>query len=230
MKLTTLTALLVFLFIPKLPTVRVVGALRAIMMQGDLSAHLALDSLTKQPHLYGLGPVADLQGEIMLVDSKPYVCRVQQGKPVTRLDSSARAAMLVYASVPRWKTVLVQATVSSFADLEKQLDGWCRTNGIDGSEPFPFRLSGIVTKATYHVIDWKAGATHTLDNHKQFAYTSTLSNTPVELLGFYSNQHQGVFTHHTTNLHIHLMNADRTLVGHLDDLTISGPMILQLPE
>lgn len=230
MKFFTLTALLIFLSVPKLPTVRVAGALRNIMMQGDLSAHLALDSLTKQPHLYGLGPVAGLQGEIMLVDSKPYVCRVQQGKPITQLDLSVGAAMLVYASVPRWKAVPVRATVNNVADLEKHLDGWCRANGIDGSEPFPFRLTGIVTKAKYHVIDWKAGATHTMDNHKQFAYTGTLSNTPVELLGFYSNRHQGVFTHHTTNLHMHLMNADRTLVGHVDDLLFSGPMTLQLPE
>ncbi len=231
MKIIILVLLILLTGVPaKPPIVHVAGTLRNIMLKGDLSAHLTLDSLIKQPHLYGLGPVAGLQGELLLFDSNPYVCRVEQGQPATHQDASASAAMLVYASVPRWKAVSVRAKVSNFADLEQQLQNWCRAHGIDGSEPFPFRLSGSVSRVSYHIIDWKEGATHTTDNHKQFAYSGTLTNAPVELLGFYSNRHQGVFTHHTTNLHIHLMNADRTLVGHLDDIAFTGPMTLHLPE
>lgn len=212
------------------PSVRVAGAMRNIMMRADLSAYASLDSLARQPNLYGLGPVAGLQGEIMVLNSKPYVCAVRSEKPVVTIDSTAKAAMFVYASVPRWKTVSIDARVNSFTDLERQLPDWCRANGYDSTKPFPFRIQGKVTKALCHVINWRSGALHTTENHKQFALNQQILQREVELLGFYSNQHHGIFTHHSTNLHIHLLTTDQALVAHLDDIIFEGSIKLLLPD
>ena len=53
----------------EVPEVKVSGAMKNIMMQGDLSAHINLDTLNKT-HLFGLGPAASLKGEIMILDGK----------------------------------------------------------------------------------------------------------------------------------------------------------------
>jgi acetolactate decarboxylase len=50
-------------------------------------------------------------------------------------------------------------------------------------------------------------------------------------LGFYSQQHQTIFTHHDTNLHLHLISADRLTMGHLETITFEPKKVqLFLPE
>jgi len=51
----------------------------------------------------------------------------------------------------------------------------------------------------------------------------------VDILGFYSTHHHAVFTHHSTNMHLHVKTRGHVLAGHLDDLTLGEGMVLQLP-
>lgn len=46
-------------------TVQWVGAQRDVM-RGDLISHISLDSLAERCHLYALGPLEQLQGEITI--------------------------------------------------------------------------------------------------------------------------------------------------------------------
>jgi acetolactate decarboxylase len=56
-----------------------------------------------------------------------------------------------------------------------------------------------------------------------------MENTEVEMLGFYSDSHKAIFTHHTSNVHIHMRTVDDKLAGHVDDLILGDGMILKLP-
>jgi len=58
-------------FIVTPPAVKVSGAMKNVMMKGDLSAHLDIDTLNKL-HLYGLGSVADLKCKIKILDGKVF--------------------------------------------------------------------------------------------------------------------------------------------------------------
>jgi acetolactate decarboxylase len=69
-----------------------------------------------------------------------------------------------------------------------------------------------------------------MGNHKQFAYAGEMINTPVTMLGFYSKHHQSIFTHHTTFMHVHLLDDKTKTVGHLDELQIKGLLTIYLPE
>ena len=69
-----------------------------------------------------------------------------------------------------------------------------------------------------------------MDNHKQFAYTGKMANSPATMLGFYSKHHQSIFTHHTTFIHVHIMDDKTKTVGHLDELQIKGLFTVYLPE
>ena len=50
------------------------------------------------------------------------------------------------------------------------------------------------------------------------------------MLGFYSNSHHAIFTHHTTNMHIHVKTVDNKIAGHVDGLTLEKGMTLKLPD
>jgi hypothetical protein len=54
-------------------------------------------------------------------------------------------------------------------------------------------------------------------------------NEDAEIIGFFSTEHKGVFTHHDSFLHMHLITKDESKMGHLDELKI-GKMKLYLPK
>jgi acetolactate decarboxylase len=50
------------------------------------------------------------------------------------------------------------------------------------------------------------------------------------MVGFFSTEHQAVFTHHDTFMHLHLMTEDKKQMGHLEELRFKpGQMRLLLP-
>jgi acetolactate decarboxylase len=211
------------------PEVKVSGAMKNIMMQGDLSAHINLDTLNKI-YLFALGPVAGLKGEIMILDGKVYSTTMQNNQLQNQQDKISQAAMLVYSHVEKWKPVISKVKINNYAELEKLIETTAIVNGYDLEIPFAFKIETTPQKAAYHVIDWKEGTAHTMENHKQFAYTGHLDNTSSVLVGFYSKHHQSIFTHHTTYMHIHLLDEKTKTVGHLDDIQVNGEITIYLPE
>lgn len=217
------------LFISNLPEVKVSGAMKNVMMNGNLSAHLDIDTLNKV-HLYGLGPVAELKGEIMILNGKVFTTAKVGNKILNQQDKVSKAALLVYSNVEKWKAVSISTIINNYAELEKLVETTAKENGYDTELPFAFKINAIPAKAIYHVIDWKKGVKHTMDNHKQFAYAGEMTNSPVSMLGFYSKHHQSIFTHHTTFMHVHLLDEKTETVGHLDDLLIKGLVTIYFPE
>ena len=213
----------------EVPEVKVSGAMKNIMMQGDLSAHINLDTLNKT-YLFGLGPAAGLKGEIMILDRKVYSTTMQDNQLLNQQDKISQAAMLVYSHVEKWKPVISKVKINNYAELEKLIEATALDKGYDTEIPFAFKIQTTPIKATYHVIDWKEGATHTMENHKQFAHSGQIDKTPTVLVGFYSKHHQSIFTHHTTYMHIHLLEEKSKTVGHLDDIQINSQITIYLPE
>jgi len=231
MKITLAALAVLFLYTSPPVEVKVAGEMKKIMRQADLSAHISLDTLINKPHIYGHGPAEGIKGEILIIDSKPYWCKVEAEQPVTIISQKIKAAMLVYAQVPGWKQTTITDEIKDYASLEKAVEKFASQNGQRLEEPFPFLIKGNINTASWHVIDWKEEVTHTFDNHKQFAKYGRFSNEPVVLLGFYSNKHHSIFTHHTTNMHIHVMDEKKTIVGHLEDFSAgTGTLTLSIPK
>jgi hypothetical protein len=53
-----------------------IGAQRETIMNGKLAAALDLRTLASRPHLYGIGPMEQLRGEVTIADSRPALARV----------------------------------------------------------------------------------------------------------------------------------------------------------
>jgi acetolactate decarboxylase len=200
--------------------IHVAGAMRNIMQKGNLSAHADLDTMQKK-RLYALGPVENLKGEIMVLGGRVYVTS-KSGDSLVNRDRSPKAAMLVYSYISDWQKLEKKILVSGLAELQKFIELTAKDAGVDVSQPFVFKMDVMAKELKYHIIDWQEGQEHTMDNHKQFAYVKEEKGQEFVLLGFYSNKHHSVFTHHSTNIHVHVLNKKTGEVGHLDAIDLDG--------
>jgi acetolactate decarboxylase len=197
--------------------VTVYGELRAIMQRGDLSPKVSLDTMMLKPTTMGLGVVAGLKGEIIVVNGKFYNSSVENGSIVSNNNDSVRAAMLVTTLVGDNRDLLI-AEIQSMAWLESILKPYST------GDSFAFLIKANESDIIYHVIDWKDGARHTPDNHKQFAVKGKIENSSVIIVGFYSEQ-PGIFTPHTSKIHLHVFHPETGIVGHVEELKTKKTLI-----
>ena len=207
------------------------GALKNMMHKGDISAKADLSDFKEINHFYALGAFENLKGEIQIFDSKPFNTTVVDGNLIFDYSFKNKATLLVYASVNKWKTINIPDSVSTYEQIEKYIEHTAKENKINIDEPFPFLIEGRAKSFDWHVINWKEGdMEHTHEKHKTSGLHGTINDRQVEMLGFFSNAHHAIFTHHTTNMHIHVKTADSKVAGHVDGLTLGKGMTLKLPE
>lgn len=209
------------------PRVKIASAMRNVMWQGELEGKIKLDTIAKRDHLFALGPVSYLRGEIMAVDGKVYVSRVTEDSSMSvEIIPDVAAPFLVYADVAAWRKTDLPATVTTIPELEKHLDAISK----DLPRPFAFKLEGSIADALIHVQNLAPGTrvSSPKEAHQgQVKYP--VGEAKATIVGFFSTEHQGIFTHHDTYLHMHLLTADKTMMGHLDALNI-GRMELYLGQ
>ena len=205
------------------PEVRVAGAMRNVMWKGELDGIISMDSLSKNG-FYGLGPLEGLTGELLLLDGKPIVSTIAHDSIKVSEDAKARAPFFVYAQVPAWQNLELPSNVSDLATLEVFLDKQL----AQPNKPAAFRLKGRIGSALIHVQDLAPGSRVSSPEEAHAGQRDfTLTNEEVDILGFYSTSHQGIFTHHDTHLHLHLVTKDASKMGHVDELAFN-PEALQL--
>ena len=204
------------------------GALRTIM-SGDVSSVISLDSLKTKEHLFALGAIENLKGEIQIFDGSPSNSVVLNDSLKIADTYNVNASLLVYSEVKEWNTCKIDDNKTK-SQLETKIFELAKANDIDTEEPFPFLIEGTVASLDWHVINWKDGDTeHNHKKHKESGLNGTLKNREVVIIGFYSTKHKAVFTHHTTNMHMHFKTIDNTLAGHVDDVNINQVKI-KLPK
>jgi acetolactate decarboxylase len=209
--------------------VRWEGEMRQVMMQGDLSGRVDLQKLAGQPHLYALGPLEGLRGEVSIFDGTPSISRIEKGRLVVEQSFASRACFLVYAQVGEWREVPIPASVKSDRDLEKFVFQAANEKRLDVHRPFLFRVKGRPDVVRLHVVNRTDDRPFSREEHEKIKVPFSLKKQPVEVIGFYSESHHGVFTHHDSNVHMHVKTQDGKTAGHVDQLEMSGGLLLYLP-
>ncbi|MBK9270349.1 MAG: acetolactate decarboxylase [Saprospiraceae bacterium] len=211
------------------PIVHAVGAMKNVMWQGKLHPTIYLDSMDDKNNLYGLGPLEFLQGEITILDGKCYTSIVMEDSLiVVREGFNFGAPFFVYARVEGWQDIAIPDGVVNLHQLEKFLESIAN----DHSNPFPFKMTGEVQHAMYHIVRLKKGlkVQSPDDVHKSKIYFN-FNSEPVEMIGFFSKHHQSIFTHHDSFIHVHVISKDFKKMGHLDSLSMDPKKIkLYLPK
>src|SRR2546426_2684538 len=94
---------------PFLPNsdVHLIGEMRRMFTERDIRPNVDLAKVNTNAHLYALGPVAGLKGEITVSDGQVFVSTATHAEPSVTLQSKVKAVFLVYASVPAWRSILI---------------------------------------------------------------------------------------------------------------------------
>src|SRR5437016_2306932 len=208
--------------------VHVLGEMRRMFTARDIGPNVDLGEVNKEPHLYALGPLAGLKGEITVSDGQVFVSKANGQKPIVTIDPQVKSVFLVYASVSAWHSIDIPESVRTEKDLatfvESQLPRDTRS---------AFRVEGNALTARYHIQNYKGSAkalTH--EAHDAAKVFLELTNKPVELVGFFTNREGdgGSFVHMGQTTHVHILSKDRKQMGHLESIKLGPGARLLLPR
>ncbi|QNR23885.1 acetolactate decarboxylase [Croceimicrobium hydrocarbonivorans] len=208
------------------PALDITAAMRKVMWKGELEAKIRFDSLNLDDY-YGLGPLEGLAGELMIWNGKVWVSRfISADSMQVSEDPRSGAPFFVGSRIKNWQKIELPTYIKDIHSLEKFLDEQAYYSG----QPYAFRLEGRLSYADIHLQNLKPGSKVSSPEEAHAGQTNyQLENINADILGFYSQEHQGVFTHHDSHLHMHLLSKDQQWMGHLDSANFNQ-IILFIPE
>ncbi|MFN3996200.1 FmdE family protein [Algoriphagus sp.] len=191
------------------------GSMSEMGKTGFASA-IALDTLKPYKGLVALGPLGKMEGEITVVDGIPYAGIANpDASSVVQKNWKMEAPFLVYADVKEWQEFKFSGKANSQQELEASLEAAFVSAGMDLSKPFPFRVIGIFDQMITHIVTPRSPEIAGYkDGRNQVNYTHL--GEEGELIGFYSREGKGIYTHQNSYFHIHFLNEAKSFAGHLD--------------
>ena len=210
--------------------VRTWGTLREALRDGNTQARVDVSDIASAS-LVGVGAVADLDGEISIIDGTCYVSRVRDGKIQTDRTNQVQATILFAADVREWKTVEITSAVAP-ADFEAFVTKCADDVGIDTTEPFPFIVEGELLAMKVHVLAGECPIRARIQGvpmksppvHREF------QKVRGRLVGIHASGGGGVITHHGSVTHVHaVLTGDEVMTGHCETVGIAAGAVLRLP-
>ena len=196
--------------------VKVSGAMKNVMWKGELYGTIYLDTIPDKQHLYGLGPAEYLAGEILIIDGRSFISTIKNENEISVEETyKISAPFFVYSNVPEWTEHDLPDSITNIKQLEKYLDGVTQNS----KRPFAFKLTGEIETGSLHIVNLPKGAeVHSPEDVRKEAASFKMSKEQVQVIGFFSTEHKGIFTHHDTYLHMHVITSDNKKMGHLEDM------------
>jgi len=206
-----------------------IGELHRTIMGGQTSARIRLSDLIVQPGLNAVGPVEGLAGEITVIDGVSNIAEVNDGVFTSKRRDDVGAPVLVWTYAVQWSSWPLAPDALTSQALEADFPGIARSAGLDPGQPIPFRIDGTATSLSFHVLHPVSGVPPGLEAHDRAKIHGELTNTRVQLVGFYSTEHRGIFTPGTSDLHIHFVTADSQRSGHVESFSLAPGAVLMFP-
>ena len=204
------------------------GTLR-VVHAGDTSGKVSLQQFAGKEHLYAVGPVAGLDGEVTAIGGKFYIARVRHGEIKTDDNLSTSASFLVWSEIAAWKpSVPLGVQVGNHTQLEQLLEALALQAGMDITKPFPFKLDGVFDSIDYHILVPQSHA-QAHGGHRDGAKKMSAKKTEATMIGFFSKNHEGVFTHRGSFAHLHVVERNGNS-GHVDDLVAHANVSVSFPQ
>ena len=181
---------------------------------------------------YAVGATHKGLGEITIIDSKVWLDYGNDGlgNSSNIIPSDEQATLLALSVVKEWQTIEMPNGLSKLALFDTILKQ-AKENGLDVNHPFPFQLEGEFNQLSLHVID---GKNPKFEGHgnKQGFFIKALEerhNQLATVIGFYSADTQGVYTHPGESWHLHAVIRDENIGAHVDDIS-TNHVTLKLPK
>lgn len=215
------------------PPVEVHGALREMMHEGRTGPVVEVSRATGSPDSVAVGALAGLAGEVTVLDGEAWLSYAEADGTARTVRTRAptdSAALLVVGRLPgaQWVTLEEDVPLAALADRVAAL---AQARGVDTSRPIPFSVEGPLQDLAWHVVDGRklGGGPSSHQAHAAAGVQGRLERTTGVLVGFYSSQHHGIFTHHDSDTHVHVVLPEQNASGHVDGVTVGRGARLRLP-
>jgi len=209
---------------------RYTGSIREAIMMGRRDAVLDLRTLKGRPHLWSLGALGGLSGEITIADGLSLLARVGTDHSIQVTEGyDGDATICVWAEVPSWQTTPVPPDIRSYSELETFVGHAGKKAGL--SQAFPFVVTGRPKQIAFHVVDAKLDTVPGLAAHQGIQIPFEAHQSEATLVGFWSSQHEGIFTPKGSKMHVHFQSKDDKASGHVQDVDLmQSETTLRLPK
>ncbi len=189
-----------------------------------------LTEALKGDNVYAVGAIADGLGEITILDNKVYLDYGKDGlgNSLNTIAKNTQAVLLARSQVKKWKSVKIADDLTQ-KQLFAEILNKAKASGMDIKKPFPFLLEGEFESLKVHAI---AGQNPNFGGHgsKQKLFhmaKDELIGEDATIVGFYSANNQGVYTHPNESWHLHAVIED--VGAHVDKIHSGADVILKLP-
>ena len=211
------------------PKVYTKGAMNNMGATYDIKVWL--DTIPDKSHLFAMGPYDKMKGERTVFDGKPfYASAFEEGKAVVSQSWDIRSPFFVYSNVKNWEEFDLIGPLNSIQEIQEKVGTIAKSQGYNLNKPFAFRIAGKFDQMTTHIVTPRSPDVEGYRNGIK-SQNFSLNNDKGEILGFYSEQHQGVFTGSKSFIHVHYLRDDQTFMGHLDKIITSNKSFkLYLPK
>lgn len=216
------------------PPVRTYGSLRGMMHDGATEPQVSLATVLGA-QVYAVGALSELRGEVTVVDGRATLAYPSTGETleiVEATESAEAAALLVSATVPEWQTVEVAEDIP-YETLDGTIEELAAARGVDTRGRFAVLVRGGLADVQWHVIDGARATSETVhshEGHRRMAVRGELAESEGTLVGFFSKNDEGVFTHMGSSTHLHVVDLERGVSGHVDSVRIRKGASLSFPE
>ena len=228
------------------------GNFKHMVHSGDTSGKVALDDVQQGTGVWGVGALAGLKGEIIQVDGKVLVSLGTDPDGTVHASSTGDSAVLwASGKVTDWQSIVVPNDMSQ-AEFEQFVTDQAQSAGLNMSEPFIFRVTGDYTHLIWHVVTGEkpAAGSNTSAGHggasnhgghgghgaghaNQQSGMKSFRNPQAsgQMVGVYSGDAlEGVVSHPGEKFHVHYIDNDNTVSGHVDQYSVKSGSLVWLPK
>jgi alpha-acetolactate decarboxylase len=208
------------------------GNFEEMVHAGNVKGVVGLSEALDGPHVFAVGATAGGAGEITAIDGRIWLDYGSDGlgNASRSIPPEEEAVLLVVIQVNAWRDIRVPYDMNEVELYEFILSQAERVN-LNIEHPFPFLLEGKLLNIDWHVLD---GKKLKLGGHGKGGLFKKVSehlpSATGEVVGFYSAETQGVYTHPGESWHLHVVMDDQKKAGHVDALAVAQGTILRLPK
>jgi acetolactate decarboxylase len=203
-----------------------------IIKQGDFTGTIDLQDLENINHLFAMGPLEGLKGEITINDGELSISTLTLDKKQKYVSSfKYKAIFLVYGSAKEWQEIVIDKDLNSLTEIEQFVKESAVKHNLPLNKAFPFKIKGLSKNITYHIIYKQDNKPHNKKEHQRSKVKFSKIKENNTIIGFWSDvEGEGVYTHPNKRTHIHYISETSKDSGHIDAIELNSGAVLFIPK
>jgi len=230
------------------------GNFKNMSHTGDTTGKVSLSNLSTTLGTWGVGALAGLRGEIIQIDGKLLVSLGQDPKGTVQAPVNNDSAVLwAGGQVKEWDALKVPKDMTQ-SQFESFVEQQATQKKIDLSQPFVYRVTGNFSHLIWHVVTGESPSDSKSQQGSHAQSTTAHNNnadsghgahankqsgmkvfrnpeTSGQFVGVYSgNKLEGIVSHPGEKFHVHYIDNDLKVSGHVDQYSVKAGSTLLLPK